>query len=392
MNNSRKHPLLNPSYITLFFVNMIASISFSMVSTIMTLFLCDSGYTATLAGTVVGLLSVAAMVIRPLSGFICDQVSRKRLLTIAMIGIMLSMVGYAMVTQLVLLYALRILHGICFSLVTTVTLAMVADCIPHDRRSQGMGLFSIGQTITLALAPTLGLWLAENISYTATFFGAAAFALISVLLSAMVYHEPKQASVISKTDAHKLTLNSFFAKETIWFAIIAMSVSATTGIENSFVVVYGRCLNARNVGWYFTLSAVALFVSRLTFGRMADRYGMKYVLYPGLAVIAGAFILMSRATSANQMVVFALCAVLKALGLGAVQPTLQAASIEAVSEKRRGAASATYYLGTDIGQSAAPILGGITADAIGYSGMFMIFALPLLLTGAICAIHNKLKG
>ena len=64
MNNSRKHPLLNPSYITLFFVNMIASISFSMVSTIMTLFLCDSGYTATLAGTVVGLLSVAAMVIR----------------------------------------------------------------------------------------------------------------------------------------------------------------------------------------------------------------------------------------------------------------------------------------------------------------------------------------
>ena len=83
---------------------------------------------------------------------------------------------------------------------------------------------------------------------------------------------------------------------------------------------------------------------------------------------------------------------LKALGLGAVQPTLQAASIEAVSEKRRGAASATYYLGTDIGQSAAPILGGITADAIGYSGMFMIFALPLLLTGAICAIHNKLKG
>jgi MFS family permease len=70
--------------------------------------------------------------------------------------------------------------------------------------------------------------------------------------------------------------------------------------------------------------------------------------------------------------------VFKALGLGAVQPTLQASSLKSVGDDRRGAASCTYYLGTDIGQAFAPMLGGVVAVASSYNIMFLLFALPQL--------------
>lgn len=380
--------LFTASYIALFFVNMIASVSFSMVSTVITLYLLDVGYSTTLAGTVVGLMSLAAMLVRPISGYICDWANRKRVLMLSMAGIALSMLGYSVSQKLVWLCAMRILHGACFSMVTTVTMAMVADCVPAERRGQGMGVFSIGQTITLALAPTLGLWLAQHFSYAATFGGAAAFAGGSILLAAVAYRADSPVRV-RRTE---LRLEHCFAREAAWFAVIAAAVSATTSIENSFVADYGRQLAAGNVGWYFTLSAIALFVSRLVFGKVADRRGMKYVLYPGLAAMICAFICMSFANPGNVVVVFAVCAVLKALGLGAVQPTLQAASIAAAGEERSGAACGTYYFGTDVGQGLAPIVGGMIADCAGYGGTFAFFALPLLLSGSICALRERRKA
>lgn len=385
LNTKQEQSLLNPSYITLFFVNMIASASFSMVSTIMTMFLCDTGYSTAMAGTVVGVLSIAAMVIRPLSGYICDRINRKRLLMLAMSGIMVSMIGYGLTQQLVMLYALRILHGVCFSLVTTVTMAMVADCVPASKRSQGLGLFSIGQTITLALAPSLGLWLAANVSFSATFFGAAVFAGCAVLLTGVAYRSQSQPQLVKG----KSTLQNFLVREAALFAIVAAAVSATTSVENSFVAVYGRSLSAGNVGWYFTLSAVSLFVSRLVFGRIADKRGMKYVLYPGLAVMTAAFLLMSLATEQTVVPIFAACAILKALGLGAVQPTLQAASVASVSADRRGAASGTYYLGTDVGQGLAPMVGGMLVDSMGYGPTFALFAVPLAATGLLCGLKQR---
>ena len=51
--------------------------------------------------------------------------------------------------------------------------------------------------------------------------------------------------------------------------------------------------------------------------------------------------------------------VLKALGQGAAQPSLQAACIKKVGKERSGSATSTYYLGGDIGQGLAPMIAGV---------------------------------
>jgi MFS family permease len=370
--------LLNGPYLSLFLINMIVSSSFYMVSTTMSLYVTGFGASLAVAGTVVGALSIASMCVRPFSGLLSDRFSRRHLLTFSLLGVSLAMAGCGLTSSIPLLIALRILHGLSFSIATTVIMALVAGTLPHDQMTQGLGYFAVGQTITSAFAPSLGIWMGSTYGYPFTLKSAAVLVFLAAVLAlCIVRPQEKPASSLTR----KLAVSDFISAEALPFGILAIAAAGATGIENGFVALYGKQIGLGNVGWYFTIGAVALLFSRILSGRLADKKS-SLVIYLGLGLMSAAFLLLGISSAGNAMLLFASAAVLKALGLGAVQPALQAASLKSVPADKRGAASSTYYLGTDVGQAFAPILGGSLASARGYGPMFLIFAVPQLL-GAV---------
>jgi predicted MFS family arabinose efflux permease len=370
--------VLNGSYLSLFLINMIVSSSFYMVSTTMSLYVTGFGASVAVAGTVVGALSIASMCVRPFSGLLSDRFSRKHLLTFSLLGVSLAMAGCGLTSSVPLLIAFRILHGLSFSIATTVIMALVAGTLPPERMTQGLGYFAVGQTITSAFAPSLGIWMGNAYGYPFTFKSAAVLVFLAVILALFIIRpQDRPSSRLTR----KLTVSDFISLEALPFGILAIAVAGTTGIENGFVALYGKQIGLGNVGWYFTIGAVALLLSRILSGKLADK-NSSLVIYLGLFFMSAAFLLLGISVTGNAMILFAAAAVLKALGLGAVQPALQAASLKSVPADKRGAASSTYYLGTDVGQAFAPILGGRLASAQGYNTMFLLYTLPQLL-GAV---------
>lgn len=379
--------LLNRAYLSLFLINLIVSASFYMVSTTISLYVTGFGATATVAGTIVGVLSIASMCVRPFSGILSDRFSRKKLLILSLSGISIGMAGCGLTRSIPLLIVFRVLHGFSFSIATTVIMALVAGTVPQRQMTQGLGYFAVGQTITSAFAPSLGIWLGQSYGYPATFLSAALLVGLAICLVAVILHpQPVQHGQVRR----KLAVEDFVSKEALPYALLAIVAAGATGIENGFVALYGQQLGLGNVGWYFSIGAVALFVSRLGSGKLSDRH-TSLVMYSGLGLMAFAFVLLGLGGVWNAFATFAVAAVLKALGLGAVQPTLQASSLKSVSEERRGAASSTYYLGTDIGQAFAPMLGGVIASAHGYGNMFLLFAIPQLLGIVFYAFYHRRK-
>lgn len=382
--------LLNGGYIALFLINLIVSVSFSMVSTTMSLYVTQLGNTASMAGTVVGALSVASLCMRPFSGLLSDRLERKRLLLASLTLIGAAMLGYGMTSSVGVLLALRIIHGIGFAAATTVTLALVAGVIPERQMTQGMGYFAIGQTIATAIAPTIGLWLGERFGLQTTFTLAAALIVVAIVLAGLLVRPVHRG----KAAAGRPHWRDLIAVEALPFCMLSMAVAGATGLENSFVTLYGRELNMGNVGWYFTLSAAALFAARMFGGRLADRH-MRVIMLGGLGMMTGAFALLSVAGSAAAAGVAALllglAAVMKALGLGVVQPALQSGSMRSVSRERRGAASSTYYLGADVGQALAPMAGGAVMEHFGTQAMFGSYMLPLVLGMGLYMIFTRTK-
>jgi predicted MFS family arabinose efflux permease len=71
------------------------------------------------------------------------------------------------------------------------------------------------------------------------------------------------------------------------------------------------------------------------------------------------------------------------IGFGFIQPTILAQCIRRVPSARRGAANATYWTALDIGVASGSIGWGFVANALGYSMMFFLTLIPVVIAMAI---------
>ena len=89
-----------------------------------------------------------------------------------------------------------------------------------------------------------------------------------------------------------------------------------------------------------------------------------------------------------------LCCGLRFKGSGGwyASAALQAATIQSVTTDRRGAATSTFYVGTDLGQFAAPAAAGKMVDLAGYPFAFRAFIFPLIAVGIAYMVFQSIKG
>jgi MFS family permease len=382
--------LWNRSYAVLFMVNILVSMTLYMTNTCMAGYLVGKGIAVTLAGTILGVMSIASMVTRPFSGFVCDRYRHKRLLLVFLALNALVLFGYGVASTPAVFIALRLLHGVAFGMTTTVMMAYVTSYIPKGHMSEGMGYFGLGQSIAAAIGPSLGLWLTGSATGgNIAFIIGGVLLLMGIAVVGLLLPEHRSEGA-SAANGAPIRLGDFIAKPAIPYAIITLALSAANGIETSYIATYGKILSLENAGWYFTISAITLFAARILFGRITDRKGFSWALYPGMLMIAAAFTLLAFAPHLPVVPVFGLAAVIKACGVGLLQPAIQSMCVQAVPEAKRGAASSTYYIGTDLGQGASTMTAGQLIPSIGYANLFLVFLIPIgLVTGYYTALRAR---
>jgi predicted MFS family arabinose efflux permease len=128
------------------------------------------------------------------------------------------------------------------------------------------------------------------------------------------------------------------------------------------------------------VSAVGMLISRLFFGKVADRRGSDIIIIPGMAVMIIGLALFPAVGSVTALTMFAL-----PLGLaqGAVGPTFNSMLLRRCSPERRGTASGAFFMSIDAGFAiGAPLLGAL-ADARDYSYIFYAGAVSVTLSLAL---------
>lgn len=380
--------LFNSRYIMLLLVNLIVSISFSMVYTTIASYVKGLGVSVAIAGIVTGAFNISSMVIRPLSGLITDRVNRKGLLVLSTVGMGVAICGYAVATDPTSLVLLRVLHGIAFALSTTVNMAIIPGIVPQHRIGEAICYFGLSQSLAMAVGPASGLWLAGIGGFGLTFAAAAALCVVGGLAAIPFKLTDDDGTTMPKR--RRLKFSDIIVPQCLPFTMIEITIASVAGIESSMMALYAAAQGIANIGWYFTISAVTVCLCRLFLGKIIDKKGT-FAVYPGLALmIIGLLILWLQQGSW----MFALAAVVKTIGVNLAKPALQAASVKAVTSDRRGAAVSTYYIGTDLGQGTSPMIGGRIVDGNGgdYGILFMLFAIPLAVAGMLYAwITRRMK-
>src|SRR5699024_6853226 len=78
------------------------------------------------------------------------------------------------------------LHGLSYAIASTAVMTTAQRVIPPARRAEGTGFFALGNTLSTALGPALGLFLVGQFSYRALFTTTIAVAVVSLVLGVLL--------------------------------------------------------------------------------------------------------------------------------------------------------------------------------------------------------------
>ncbi len=391
IEEQRPTKLLNRQYVMFSLINLVVSISFSMVSTTMTKYAYSIGTTIAMAGAITGAFSIASMVVRPFSGLLSDRMNRKMLLVVSTFAMGVFTVLYGFVSDTAMLFLIRILHGVAFGVSSTVNMALIPGFSPKERVGEAVSYFGLGQALATVVGPSLGLALANTSGFPVNFAVSALIVTVGGFIALTLDFQGNDLPVCAEVAGrHKIRWGDIIATESLLFAGINIAISATGGVENSLIPLYGASMGVENIGWFFTLSAITLCITRLAFGKMSDRQGTATAMYLGTGLMIVGFLLLWRPPAVWM---FAVSAVIITIGTGIVRPALQAECIKNVTPDKRGAASSTFYIGSDIGQGVSPWLAGQVVDSSGgdYGLAFALFAIPMALSCVLFAVFNPKK-
>lgn len=376
------------AFVALLAVNFLRMMGQSIGNTIVPLYAHELGATAEIVGFVAGAFAITALAIRPFAGPAFDSFSKKRLFLI--FGIVLAAAGYAyaFANTVPMIVAVRLLHGVGMGCTAPLGLAIVSEILPVSKMNSGISIYTVAQTVALAVGPAFGVWAVDAIGYFATFMVMGTFLAVTCVVVAVFVKERS----VDRRPPYQLRLNRMFSRRALGLTAVMMLMSIAFSCVGTFLVIYGKQIGIDDIAWFFTVNAGCMLATRPLFGWLSDKYGANKVVVPTMAMFALSFIVLAFA---NGMPMIILAAVVSACGFGAASPLVQAVVFKCVPLGERGSASNTSYIGLDIGNLVGPYAGGMVVEllipvvgvAAAYSGMWLAMLVPI---AASCALFIAL--
>src|SRR5690348_10947804 len=146
------------------------------------------------ASWVVTTYLVANAVSLTASPFLARRLGRKTFFLVCLALFTGSSLLCANAWNLQALLLFRIVQGLGGGGMVPVAQSILADSFPPEKRSQGFALFGVAVVVAPAVGPTLGGWLADNLSWRWCFLINAPVGLITMGLIALVLREPAAAA------------------------------------------------------------------------------------------------------------------------------------------------------------------------------------------------------
>ena len=284
-------------------------------------------------GIILSCYTVAALCIRPFSGYFLDSFARKPLYLMAYFIFMTMFAGYIIAGSLTLFIMFRIIQGVSFGMVTVGGNTVVIDIMPSSRRGEGLGYYGLSNNIAMAVGPMSGLFLHDaGMSFTTIFccsLGSCMAGFVCASLVKTPYKPPVRREPISL---------------------------------DRFILLKGMA------------------ISRIFSGKIVDRGKITQVISAGLYLVVFSFFLLSACVyliSWNNMVctiVFFSVALLLGVGFGIMFPAYNTLFVNLAPNSQRGTATSTYLTSWDVGIGIGMLTGGYIAEVSTFDKAYLFGA------------------
>lgn len=365
MKNTEK--IWTSGFAGLFISNLLIAVAFYLLLSTLPVYFTKYIHTNGLqTGILLAAYSVAAIVIRPFTGYFIDVYGRKWIYLVALVIMTMLINLYGWMGGFVFMLLLRFFHGLSWGITSTTGSTIAVDMLPDKKRGQGVGIYGLSMTLAMAVGPLIGLSIVQRLNYNWLFSIGFTLSLIGVLIAFTIKYPEYLTHKKSEFHVKKLFEKSSFPLSANMFLLII-----PYGGIVSFIVIYAKELGIANAGLFFLIYAIGVGIARALSGKVFDLKGPDGInIFAMVLNAVGFFILSLIRVPAG----FYFSAFIIGVGNGIVFPVFQTMVTNIVAPNKRGTAISTLFTSFDMGIGAGMVLVGHISDVAGLATAYLVSA------------------
>lgn len=318
-------------------------------------------------GIVLSGYTLAALLVRPFSGFLVDSFPRKVVLLVSYFLFFAMFAGYLVAGTLTLFAIVRTLHGGPVGAVTVANSTSAIDVLPASRRAEGIGYYGLSNNLATSIAPTIGLMIYDYATggYNLIFTIALAVAGLGLFINSLVSF-PQKEIVPNK---EPISLDRFFLTSGWRESIVVVCFAFSYGVLSTYLAIYGKEQLGMTAGsglWFLILS-LGLILSRLVGARSLRKGRVSENASRGIVLSLFGYLLFA---SVHNYIGYYGAAIIIGLGNGHLWPAMQTMFVNLAHSNQRGTANSTMLTSWDAGMGLGVVGGGVVAEYMGYGSAF----------------------
>ena len=379
---SRAHLALTGNIRILALESFLSQISAKMLGVVWQPFVLSLGASMAVLGGLESIRSLTSALIQPILGWAADKVGRKPFIVL---GSFLTVIAFSLCviasTWHFLIPAILLLGASALS--GPARQSLLAESVAPGERATAYSVVSFPAALTGFFAPLAGGFLATHYGFKSVFYVSIVTVAVSSVLIVLFLRETfdKGNFGIAGEDVKgalkgvlkpESGLERFYAAMALNAFSVGMLVSILYGMLTK---TFG--FTPYQLGVMGTLFWMAIAVSQIPAGKLADRYGRKTILVvSGVLFIVLCFgWLLSRSFEA-----FALLHILAGVSVAPWGPAASALLADSVPLENRAEAMGKFACFTGLIASPAPYVGGILYELFGFYGPVVATLLLKVLT------------
>lgn len=368
-----KQSLWTRSFIVISLVNFLTSVIFLLLTIVMAKIATDRfGASSAVAGLSSSIFVIGAFVTRPVLGKRIHLIGQTKTLYVGSFLSLALILSHFLVNSNALLLLIRFLHGAAHGSAALAAGTIVAGVVPRERYGEGIGYFTLGQTLSTAIGPFVGLLLLRHGGFNPIILTCSILAALAVLLLPLLGVKDVQLTAEQKEETRGFKLSNYIEPRAVPIGLALMFSYLCYSSVSSFLALYSQEIQLTSAaGLFFIVYAVVVFITRPPIGRRFDTKGENSVMYPAIIIFAVSLAIFALA---NHGSVLLLAAAVMGLGFGAIQSCGRALTVKVTPLHRMGQATSTFYVFGDTGLGIGPLVCGLLIPLTGYRGMYGVMA------------------
>ena len=222
--------------------------------------------------------------------FWLDRFDRKKVLAVNYFFFLIGTLACGLAPDYETLLVARTFTGLFGGVMGAISLAIVGDTFPIERRATAMSIVMMAFSLASVLGIPGGLWLAVNYDWHMPFLAVAALGFLNWLL--IFWQVPSVKGHLSQGYDPKTALNLWISLWKIPLRLLALSAHWMIFFGQFAIIAFISPFLVKNVGFkegelsyiYIIGGALTIFTSPVI-GRLSDKYG-KNLMFRWLALIS----------------------------------------------------------------------------------------------------------